>query len=310
MPDGPAANHGAREPSLVRLEDRRMQAVSLILFAFLGFTGIDTCAKWLVTHGLPTPEVIFVRYVGHLVIVVSLAIVTGENVLRTANPSPVVLRGLFLLMSTALNFTALSYLPLTVTSAVAFTSPLWICLLSIPLLGERVGPRRWTAILIGFVGILVVTRPWGGAIHWSVLLAVGATVSVAFYAIITRRLAGRDSTATQQFYAAAIAAGGTAPLAFAKWVWPSDSAGWVAFCLIGVFGWVGHQLLTTAHRYAPASTLAPFVYIQILYMSASSWIIFGQPPDRWVIAGSAIVAGSGLYIWLRERSIATSTSRG
>ena len=92
--------------------------------------------------------------------------------------------------------------------------------------------------------------------------------------------------------------------AFAGWAWPEASAGWIALALIGCFGWGGHQLLTVAHRYAPASTLAPFSYVQIVYMTASSWVIFAQPPDRYVILGAAIVAGSGLYIWLRERSLA------
>ena len=77
----------------------------------------------------------------------------------------------------------------------------------------------------------------------------------------------------------------------------------MAFGLIGCFGWGGHQLLTIAHRYAPASTLAPFSYVQIVYMTASSWVIFAQPPDRWVIVGAAVVAASGLYIWLRERAL-------
>ena len=209
-----------------------------------------------------------------------------------------------LLGSTLLNFVAVFYLPLTITSALMFSAPLWICLLSIPLLGEEVGWRRWVAMLVGFGGILIVARPWTGELHWAVVLSLGAALCGALYAILTRRLAGRDSTNTQQFYAGLIATVGMAPLALLDWTLAGGArrAGWPS-CLIGVFGWGGHQLLTIAHRYAPASTLAPFSYVQIVYMTASSWVIFAQPPDRWVIVGAAVVAGSGLYIWLRERAL-------
>ena len=117
-------------------------------------------------------------------------------------------------------------------------------------------------------------------------------------------LAGRDATNTQQFYAGLVATLGVAPFALGDWTWPTGAASWLAFSAIGVFGWAGHQLVTIAHRFAPASTLAPFNYAQIVYMTASSWLIFAQPPDRWVIVGAGIVAASGLYIGLRERALA------
>ncbi len=297
---------------LAPIEDRKLAAIGLVVAALLGFSGIDTCAKWLVLHGMATPEVVFVRYFGHLALVMGLALPFGERILRTRNLGTILLRGGLLLMSTALNFTALFYLPLTLTSAIGFSAPLWICLLSIPILDERVGRRRWAAILVGFCGILVVTRPWTGSMHWAVALSMAAALCGALYSILTRLLAGRDSTATQQFYAALIATLGTAPFAFADWSWPQQASSWLAFVMIGIFGWLGHQLVIIAHRFAPASVLAPFVYVQILYMAASSWLIFGQPPDVWVIVGAGIVGASGLYIWLRERALAATpiVSRG
>ncbi len=291
------------------LEDRRLYAILLMILAVTGFTGIDTCAKWLVTAGLPTTEVVFVRYFGHLVLVVALALPSGDPIHRTRNLGAVSLRGIVLLGSTMLNFAALGFLPLTMTAAIMFSMPLWISLLSIPILGERVGPRRWAAILVGFGGILVITRPWTGIVHWAAMLSIGASLCGALYAILTRRLAGRDSTATQQYYAALVATIGTAPLALADWVWPSGAASWIAFFAIGVFGWLSHQLMIVAHSYAPASTLAPFNYTQIVAMTVSSWLIFAQPPDAWVLVGAAIVVASGLYIWLRERTLAAMPVR-
>jgi drug/metabolite transporter (DMT)-like permease len=286
------------------IEDRTLRGIALMLAALAGFTGIDTCAKWLVQAGMPTAEVVFVRYLGHLILVVAFALPAGEPFLRTGNARDVGVRGAFLLLSTVLNFAALGYLPLTTTAAIFFSSPLWVCLLSIPLLGEEVGPRRWAAMAVGFLGVLVVTRPWAGPVHWAVVFSVGAALCGAFYSILTRKLAGRDSATTQQFYAALIATVGMAPLALPGWVWPGGRAGWFAFLAIGVFGWASHQVLIIAHRYAPASTLAPISYAQMIFMIASSWLIFAQPPDGWVLAGAAIVAASGIYIWLRERALA------
>jgi drug/metabolite transporter (DMT)-like permease len=295
--------HDPGPPAVASVEDRTLQAIGLVLAAFLAFTGIDSCAKWLVLHGVPAVEAAFARYAVHLAIVVAIGVAAGERLWVTANLGAVSLRALVLLGSTVLNFLAVFYLPLTITSALMFSAPLWICLLSIPLLGEEVGWRRWVAMLVGFGGILIVARPWTGELHPAVGLSLGAALCAAFYAILTRRLAGRDSTNTQQFYAGLIATLGVAPLALFDWRWPEGAGSWVAFGLIGVFGWGGHQLLTIAHRYTPASTLAPFSYFQIVYMTASSWVIFAQPPDRWVIVGAAVVAASGLYIWLRERAL-------
>ena len=245
----------------------------------------------------------FVRYAVHLGIVVAIGLAAVERLWVTTNLGVLSLRAVALLGSTLLNFVAVFYLPLTMTSALMFSAPLWICLLSIPLLGEEVGWRRWVAMMVGFGGILIVARPWTGQLHWAVFLSLGAALCASLYAILTRRLAGRDPTNTQQFYVGLISTIGMAPLALVDWAWPQGTASWLAFGLIGCFGWVGHQLLTIAHRFAPASTLAPFSYFQIVYMTASSWLIFAQPPDRWVIVGAGVVAASGIYIWLRERAL-------
>ncbi len=127
------------------------------------------------------------------------------------------------------------------------------------------------------------------------------------FLITTRKLAGVDGVSTQQFYSALVATGCLIPfVALGGWVWPSDPATWFAFVMIGVAALVGHQLLTTAYRYAPASVLAPFSYVQIVFLTVSSWLVFNQPPDMWFFIGLPIVVGSGLYIWLRERQLSKS----
>lgn len=293
-------------PGAIRpVEDRRMLAILMMLGAFACFTLVDTSAKWLILAGLPNLQVVFVRYAVHAVLAFGIFIAAeGRALFTTRSPGLVSLRALCLLLSTIFNFNAVQYLPLTLTATIFFTIPLWVCMLSVPLLGERVGPRRWAAILVGFSGVLVATQPWSADLHWAVFLSLGAAVSASLYGILTRKLAGVESTSTQQFYGAALSALAMAPVAFMDWTWPTLTVDWGFFLLIGVAGMVGHQLLTVAHRYAEASTLAPFVYVQLIYMTAASWFVFGNAPDPWVFAGAAVVLASGLYIWLRERQIA------
>ena len=286
------------------IEDRRLRGIGFILIGYFCFAVIDSCAKWLSLSGLPTTEVVFVRYAGQLLVVSAIFLPTrGKALLLTRSPWLEILRGLFLLGSTACNFVALTFLPLTVTSSINFTTPLVLCALSIPLLGEHVGWRRWLAILVGFVGVLIIVRPGTAAFHPAVLLSLANVVFFALYMILNRKLAGVDSVTTQQFYGGLVATICVAGFALGGWVWPSDLIGWACFGLIGVAALIGHQFITTAHRFAPASALAPFGYVQIIYMTASSWLIFSQPPSVWIYLGAPIVIGSGLYIWLRERQL-------
>jgi drug/metabolite transporter (DMT)-like permease len=131
-------------------------------------------------------------------------------------------------------------------------------------------------------------------------LSLAAATSNSFYFLLTRRLAGIDPAPTQQFFASAVPSACLAPFAFGQWVWPNDVGIWGLFVLIGGAGMIGHQAITVAHRFAPASVLAPFNYVLILYLTAASWFIFNQPPDHWILIGAAVVVGSGLYIWLRD----------
>lgn len=289
------------------VEDRRLLGIALMVSALFCYTVIDSCAKLMVQAGIPAMEVVFVRYAGQFILVLALFLPRERRALaRTRNLKLEIARGLFLLGSTVCNFIAVIYLPLTITSAISFTMPLILCALSIPLLGETVGWRRWLAIGCGFLGVLIIVRPGTEAFHPAVFLSLGTAVFSALYNLSTRGLAGVDSTSTQQFYAAGVATLCIAPFSFGEWAWPQHPLTWLCFGLIGVFALIGHLFVTTAHRYAPASVLAPFGYLQIIFMTASSWVVFSQPPTVWIFVGAPIVIGSGLYIWLRERQLARS----
>ena len=276
----------------------------MMLLAFACFTLLDSSAKWLVTTGMSPWAAVFARYAVHLAIVAALILpAQGMRSLASHAPLTETLRAALLLASTMCNFLAVSYLPLTLTSTIFFTIPIFVTVLSIPILGEQVGWRRWAAVSVGFVGILIVTRPWTADFHWAMGLSICAAFCASIYQILTRLLAGVDSTNTQQLYAGLVATLGIAPLAWLNWQTPEGGLAWVLFLTMGIFGWLGHQMLTVAHRYAPASLLAPFVYVQLLFMTASSWIVFSQPPTVWILAGAPVVMGSGFYIWWRERKL-------
>ncbi|WDQ97843.1 DMT family transporter [Devosia sp. J2-20] len=285
--------------------ERRLFGIGLALVAYFVFTGIDSSAKWLGQLGFPLMQIVFLRYVVHLALVSAINLPQqGLNLVRTGNLRLQILRAVAMLGMSVGNFLAVQYLPLTVTGAIGFTMPLILCALSVPMLGETVGWRRWAAIGVGFIGVLVIVRPGSDAFHPASLLALAGTASSAFYFIFTRRLAGVDSPATSQFYVGIFSTLVLAPFALANWVWPDSIDGWIAFFAIGMFGFVGHQLITVAYGFAPAAVIAPFSYLQIIFMALAGWLVFDQLPDIWLYAGAPIVIGSGLYIWLRERQLA------
>lgn len=291
------------------VEERRNLGIGLVLIAQIFFTMLDTSAKYLSVSGIPVTEVVFIRYVLQLVLLLALVMpVSGFGPFTTRSFKLEVARGLCLLGSTVGNFFAMRYLPLTVTGALLFTMPLIVAAVSGPLLGETIGWRRWSAIGVGFLGILIIVRPGTAAFHPASLLSLGSALSAAFYSILTRKLAGVDSPATQQIYTSLVALCFVTPFAFTGWTWPSTGPGWFAFLAIGVAGLAGHQLVSTAYRFAPPTILAPFSYAELLLLAVASWLIFGEPPDLWFYVGAPLIILSGLYIWLRERTLSRQSS--
>ncbi|WP_299916400.1 DMT family transporter [uncultured Roseobacter sp.] len=285
------------------LEDRPHFGIMLMLGAWLLFAFVDTSAKWLVILGFPAFQLAFIRYAGHFVI--SVAVIAKGGIARdrfqTVHMWQVLSRAMLLVMATLSNFYALNFLPLTVTAAIMFSSPVIVCALSGPLLGEHVGPWRWFAILLGFAGVLVVIRPFGEAFHIAMILPLLNSLSLALYSIMTRRLAGVVATETMQFYMGALGTAVMLPLALWAWKWPDTPMDWMILIGLGVFGWAGHQLLTNAHRFGSANTLMPYTYSFMIYLSVLSYLVFQHLPDQWTVIGAMIIVISGLIIWKREQ---------
>lgn len=281
----------------------------MMLMAFMLFAFMDSTAKWLVAAALPPLQVAMVRYLGHFAWTLIVYMPRhGFSVFKSNSAGLQALRALFLLTGTVLNFVALKYLPLTTTIAVFFASPLVVCLLSIPVLGETVGLRRLLAVLVGFVGVLIIVRPGFDDFDPAVFYSLGAMCGASCYFVMTRKLAGTDNNAVAQCFAAGIASLVMLPLGMGVWVWPQSDMEWLLLAALGTFGMMGHSLLTRAHLYAEASVLAPTVYSQIIFITAISWIIFDSPPDLPTTIGTLIIVGSGVYIWWRERTLAKRDS--
>ncbi|HSI41682.1 MAG TPA: DMT family transporter [Xanthobacteraceae bacterium] len=278
----------------------RLAGIALMCVGFAVFALLDSTAKWLSPH-VPAAELAWARYAGNFALV---ALVfnpwTHPGVLRTRRPFIQITRALLLVVSTVTNFIAVRYLQLDQTVSITFSTPFFVALFAGPLLGEWLGPRRWMAILFGFCGVLVVIRPTG-ELHPAMLYSLAGAFCYALYNISTRFLARTDSTATTMFYAAAIGlAVTTVPLPF---VWTTPTGPWVIanLMVIGIYGAIGHLLLVLAHRRAPAAVLSPFIYTQLIWMTLAGWLVFGQFPTLWTLAGAGIVILSGLYLIHRER---------
>jgi drug/metabolite transporter (DMT)-like permease len=279
----------------------RLTGIGLVSLTYVFFTLLDGSAKWLV-GSIPVIVVVWLRFVTHALFATAVLLpVRGRALVRTSHLRWHVLRALMFVTMTGMNFWALQYLQLAVTSSIFFLVPIIVALLSAWRLGERIAPARWAAILAGFAGVLLIVRPGSSEFHPAMLLAVGNALLVALFNLMTRRLAAYDSPETIQYLPAVGAAVLLAPFALAAWQAPHTPLEWAVACLLGMAGAVGHYLLALAHRYAPASVLAPFLYQQVIYMAVFGYLVFGDLPSASVLLGSGIVVASGLYLFARER---------
>jgi drug/metabolite transporter (DMT)-like permease len=279
----------------------RLTGIGLVSLCYLMFSLLDGSAKWLV-GSMPVIMVVWLRFVIHAVIGGAVLFpLRGISLIRTRHLRWHALRALMFMAMTGINFWALQYLQLTVTASIFFSVPIMIALASAVLLGEKLDAGRWLAIVAGFAGVLVIIRPWGAEFHPAMLASVVNAILYAGFMMMTRRLAAYDSPETIQYLPAVGAAIGLAPFALAAWQSPSGWLEWTVACLLGVLGGFGHYLLALAHRYAPSSVIAPFLYQQVIYMALFGYLVFGDVPSPGLWLGAAIVIGSGLYLFSRER---------
>jgi drug/metabolite transporter (DMT)-like permease len=289
--------------------DRPLLGISLMLLSVVLFGLLDTAAKWL-TGRYPVFEVVWARYVCGLILLLAAApMLPGRFTWRTRRPALQALRGALLFVTTAMFVTAISYIPLATATAIGFVAPFFVTALSIPVLGERVGWRRWTAIAFGFVGMLIVIRPGLADTHWAMILPATMAMTYAIYLVITRLIRDLDEPLTSLFYPTCIGSIlGSAIVPFV-WVVPTLPDVGVMF-LAGLFGTAGHLILIRAFGLAPASVLAPFTYVQLVWATILGILVFGDWPDAATLIGAAIIIASGIYVAHREAITAQARGRG
>ncbi len=280
------------------------RGILLVMTAVVFFSIGDLLAKYL-TRFYPIGLIVWARFTFHLLfIVVALGPKQRMDLIRTKHPVIQCLRGLLLLMGSVFFVSALKFMPLAESTAIAYLAPIFVTLMSVIVLKEKIDTGRWIAVCCGFLGVLTIIRPGSNIFTWAVLLPIGNALSFAVYQLLTRRLAGLESPYTSIFYAGLV--GSILPLAILPSVWTPlhELSHALAFLSIGILGSAGHLILIKAYEYAPASRLAPFSYSQPIWVAAIGFFVFGDFPDQWSLAGIAILLGSGIYIARSQRSVA------
>ena len=268
-----------------------------VLFALL-----DTGAKYL-TADHHVFQVVWGRYFFSMAL---LPLIVGRvspmRVARTNHLALQIVRSLLLLAATAFFFTALRFIPLADATAISFVSPLLLTMLAIPLLGETVGRRRWTAVIIGLIGALIVIRPGFGMAGWATLLPLASALAYTFYQIATRKLCAVDPPVTIFLYTGIVGTVVMSAVVPFFWTWPT-LGGWLVMIALGLLGGGGHYLVIQAFRRAPASALSPFTFAVILWTTTTGYLVFGDAPDAPTMLGAAVIVASGVYVFYRERVV-------
>ncbi len=265
------------------------------------FISMDTIAKHL-GKTYPVIQIVWVRY---LVAGSVLALILNRRLLatfRSRNLKLQLLRGGLLLATNFLFYTGLRFIPLAESSAISFVGPLMVTALAVPFLGEHVGMRRWASVLVGFAGALIIIRPGLGIIDWAALFPLGAAACFAVTAIVTRKLGGLDAVPTTLVFTTFVGAALASTVAPFFWTPPTASALALMVC-IGVVGVIAHFAVIKAFVAAPATTVAPYNYTTIVWATVFGFVVFGDRPDPWTLIGAAVIVGSGLYIYYRERIV-------
>jgi drug/metabolite transporter (DMT)-like permease len=273
-----------------------------MLLAGLLFVLMDTGGKYLAER-YPIIEVTWARYVFH---VAALPFIAGKldwvAFMRTRRLGLQLGRSALMMLTAVLFFLAVRHIPLATATAIGFAAPLFLTALAVPMLGEEVGWRRWSAVIVGFLGTLAIIRPGQDMVHWAMALPLATALCFALYQIATRKLGPGEPWETTLFYTAAPGALLSSLLLPFGWRWPG-AFDWVVMVLVGLLGALSHMAIIKALALAPASTLAPFSYVQLVWAGIFGMIAFGDVPGSWDLAGAGIIVGSGLYVLYRERLV-------
>lgn len=282
---------------------RPLLGVGFMLAAMAILPFIDVLAKFLGQAGMPILVVVWARALfGGLMTLPFALRAEGARAFRPAQPLHHLGRAVLLFGATFLFFHALKHLPIADALAIFFVNPLVIVILSALVLREQVGPRRWVAVGVGFLGTLIIIRPGMVEVNPGTLYALGAGVALGSYFVMTRAIAGAADAMVLTFETSAIGAALMTLALPVLWQTPSP-AQWVMLASLGVIATLGHVLITKAYEHGEASLLAPLAFTEIIMATVVGWWFFGDLPDKWTVLGVTILVASAIYISIRERQV-------
>jgi drug/metabolite transporter (DMT)-like permease len=276
------------------------RGILVALFAILLFALLDTSSKAL-GQKLPVAQILWIRYVIFVPIVLLMAWTPGQGIAwRTRRPWFHVARVTILVVEMWFFITAFSFIPMSDVHAIGASAPLIVTALSVPILGEQVGWRRWSAIGVGCIGMLLIIRPGFQTIGWPLVCAVIGAVLWAIYQVMLKIIAREDGVMTTALWTAVIGLVLTSFVGPLQWT-PPDATTWLLLLTAALLGGFSHIAYSKALTLAPASAIQPFTYIQIVLVAILGWFAFGDVSDSWTFAGAALIVASGLYTFHRER---------
>ncbi|GEO12377.1 DMT family transporter [Microvirga aerophila] len=282
--------------------DRPLRGIALMILALAFFSCSDAASK-VMTATLPAVEVAWLRFcIFTLLMVGTICVTRQSSALRSQRPTLQMLRALGVLGSSVFFIMGLAFLPMAEATAIAFVSPVIVTALSIPFLGEVVGWRRWSAVGVGLLGVLIIVRPGAGAFDAAAILPILSATSWAVALVVTRKMSGADGPVVSLTYAALVGLLATSVIVPFQWVSP----GWpeIGLALItGISSTIAQWLVVVAFQQARASVLAPFAYSQLIWSGLLGYLIFANVPDQWTVAGAVVIIASGLYTAHRERTV-------
>ena len=281
----------------VLYKERPLSGIFLMCAAVFCFTLIDASAKWLAAVGFIPIQITFIRYLGHFLSSFLIFFPQqGRRIFESKRPYIQIMRAIILMVGTFFNFLALKYLPLNITVAIFFAAPLVISVLSIPILGERVPLKKFFAVLVGFVGVVIIIQPGNVGFQFEMVYSLIALLCASMYFILTRMVAKVDENPVSQIYSSGIPTLLLFPFVLNMWEWPSSWLDILAMGLMGLAATFGHSFTTVAHSWAKASTLAPVIYVQLIFMTAISWLVFNHLPTINTATGTIVIILTGLYL--------------
>lgn len=277
-----------------------LRSLGLMALGILLLTANDAVSKYLVQH-YPVGQVIGLRQAGTLLVLIPYVLIFSSwPLLRVVDGRGQLLRGTLFIVGSVLIVWSFSKLPLATAITMLYMSPIFMVILSVPLLGERISRHRWIAVIGGFIGVLIIMRPGGSSFQWALLLPLLAAMVNAMRDVMTRRLARTETSISILFWSNIVLMGGglmTLPLGWS----PVKLQDVFWFVTAGVFNGTAHFCIIDALRTGEASALAPVRYTALLWAALLGFLVWGEVPELWLLAGAVVIVGTSLYMIRAER---------